>query len=54
LVEQPIRNRQVTGSSPVVGSILFNINKFSEAEAELHNNGLAISSSGARKSRMSG
>ena len=24
LVEQPIRNRQVSGSSPLVGSILFN------------------------------
>jgi hypothetical protein len=24
LVEQPIRNRQVIGSSPIVGSILFN------------------------------
>jgi hypothetical protein len=50
LVEQPIRNRQVTGSSPVVGSIRLKICISSTGRGHSvppHNNWLAIPSSGA-------
>ena len=52
LVEQPIRNRQVIGSSPIVGSILFVFSSQSAPAPEFvtsRNNSFATDSSRARK-----
>jgi hypothetical protein len=37
LVEQPIRNRQVSGSSPLVGSILFVFSRSLHSFIRFHN-----------------